>query len=932
MLQASNHPFKAKLADEKECVLSLKELNFFCAHFPHVTQQVVQGDMLAKGEGQLCLPELSYDQFQCILKNRKKLNKSLQEVSSFFMQRYVQGDRKELQEVFGALVTLGFDRFDEAFQGFVKALVSRVDLKKEIDRNFLEELLACEKLNFGQVPMAGIFCQAVTPGYPYLMNLCIKRQVCVDLLENEQTALMKAVVGGDVRLAGYLLDAGAQIDVCNKAGMTALACAVESGNLEMVALLLERGASLEIPDSSGRTIIMKAFDRKFHEVETALRQEAARRSIVLEEPRTVTLSDGAAKVFLLDLVRLADRAPVIAQKMRHLVPADSIDFPELTQEQFCTIIKHRDALIAGKSQIVRLFNQLHAQKNYAEYYLLLTGLFAVNFDTVEEDWHDSMKTVFPQLLKLETLEDREFLTKLLEYRHVPYDPDDMVRPFHEAVSARYTRLAELFMLQGVNLESCIDEHRETVLMKACGKGYDDLVGLLVSKGALLDAQDMLGETALLKAAWHGHEQIVECLLGKGASLELPDVHERTIFMKAYYCGHAAIQRKLQEARDKLLTIQELVKQGNQLRNVHLQDGHAQAFYHDIVLLSKYVPPIKDQIERSSMDTDFAAALILPSLTMIQFNAIMKYVGTIILGVDDLRKLFDTLYDTGEYQDYVNLYKGLDYLAFEGIEDATRDSLGRVLPQALQMRSVADKDFIKELLERAYVPKGYSFAQAFARASKKGYKDLTDVLMRRRVNVDLCDNKREQTELMKAAYEGELSVVQDLVRAGAEIDKKDWQGETALMKAATGNHSAVVTFLLSNGASCDLQDHKGKTALMKAAYNASKEAAKELIRHNAQVGIVDYDGKTAIQFASLEKDLEKELKEALMAQMAPRSQVQPHSKAWDVAKRVLICGAVLFAVYKLYTWPYEKEDESSDSQKGLSGEDARKLSVRNMTTG
>ena len=65
-----------------------------------------------------------------------------------------------------------------------------------------------------------------------------------------------------------------------------------------------------------------------------------------------------------------------------------------------------------------------------------------------------------------------------------------------------------------------DDEIQTLLFRAAEKGHDEIVRLLVEKGADLETKDSIfGKTLLLWAAEKGHEAIVRLLLEGGANIE-----------------------------------------------------------------------------------------------------------------------------------------------------------------------------------------------------------------------------------------------------------------------------------------------------------------------------------------------------------------------------------------------------------------------------
>lgn len=78
-------------------------------------------------------------------------------------------------------------------------------------------------------------------------------KVNLDYVSNEGTALMAAVVKGNVKLANLLLEKNANPNLTNKQGTTALIYAVQFKNAELIQLLLKYNASKSQLDNDGKT-------------------------------------------------------------------------------------------------------------------------------------------------------------------------------------------------------------------------------------------------------------------------------------------------------------------------------------------------------------------------------------------------------------------------------------------------------------------------------------------------------------------------------------------------------------------------------------------------------------------------------------------------------------------------------------------------------
>lgn len=79
-------------------------------------------------------------------------------------------------------------------------------------------------------------------------------------------------------------------------------------------------------------------------------------------------------------------------------------------------------------------------------------------------------------------------------------------------------------------------HR-TALTEAAGKGFTEIVELLLEKDVHIEAWDRHGRTALVCASFHGHLDIAELLLKKGADIDSRDNEGRTALEWASARGH-----------------------------------------------------------------------------------------------------------------------------------------------------------------------------------------------------------------------------------------------------------------------------------------------------------------------------------------------------------------------------------------------------------
>jgi hypothetical protein len=94
-----------------------------------------------------------------------------------------------------------------------------------------------------------------------------------------------------------------------------------------------------------------------------------------------------------------------------------------------------------------------------------------------------------------------------------------------------------------------------------------------------------------------------------------------------------------------------------------------------------------------------------------------------------------------------------------------------------------------------------------------------------------------TPLISAAQQGNLEICRYLLSQGAEVNRKNLQGETALIVALKNTHPEVAQELVDSGADVNLPDSHGQTPLMLAAALNSTSIVEALLAKHAEINHV-----------------------------------------------------------------------------------------------
>ncbi|GMI48513.1 hypothetical protein TrCOL_g5911 [Triparma columacea] len=109
-----------------------------------------------------------------------------------------------------------------------------------------------------------------------------------------------------------------------------------------------------------------------------------------------------------------------------------------------------------------------------------------------------------------------------------------------------------------------------------------------------------------------------------------------------------------------------------------------------------------------------------------------------------------------------------------------------------------------------------------------------------------------TPLIVASAAGSVTQVEILLKAGAKVDQIHSEGVTALMYAAASGHLDVAKLLVKEGADVGVKHSNGGTALMETGASLSEnnhEIMEFLISKGAQFDLVDNDGVTPLMSAA-----------------------------------------------------------------------------------
>jgi ankyrin repeat protein len=143
---------------------------------------------------------------------------------------------------------------------------------------------------------------------------------------------------------------------------------------------------------------------------------------------------------------------------------------------------------------------------------------------------------------------------------------------------------------------------------------------------------------------------------------------------------------------------------------------------------------------------------------------------------------------------------------------------------------------------------------------------------------LAEKGKLNTQLLKAAAEGKLELVEKLLENGANINARRADGSTPLISALYCSHPKCSKLLIEKGSDINAKDNVDWTPLLNAIDSNLTEVALILIEKGADINAQSKDGKTPLLIARQKKN--KEIISRLLeneAEEPPKPELEPHEQ-------------------------------------------------------
>ncbi|XP_050507031.1 ankyrin repeat domain-containing protein 17-like isoform X3 [Diabrotica virgifera virgifera] len=343
------------------------------------------------------------------------------------------------------------------------------------------------------------------------------------------------------------------------------------------------------------------------------------------------------------------------------------------------------------------------------------------------------------------------------------------------------------MASCMDVDSETESNHDTALTLACAGGHEELVELLISRGADIEHRDKKGFTPLILAATAGHEKVVEILLNHNADIEAQSERTKDTPLSLACSG------------GRYEVVELLLNRNANKEHRNVSD------YTPLSLAASggYVNIIKLLLSHGAeINSRTGSKLGISPLMLAAMNGHTAAVKLLLDMGSDINAQIET-----------NRNTALTLACFQGRHEVVSLLLDR-------------KANVEHRAKTGLTP--------LMEAASGGYVDVGRVLLDKGADVNATPvPSSRDTALTIAADKGHVRFVELLLCRGAQVEVKNKKGNSPLWLAANGGHLPVVELLYNVKADIDSQDNRKVSCLMAAFRKGHFKVVKWMVHHVTQ---------------------------------------------------------------------------------------------------
>eukprot|EP00808_Paulinella_micropora_P006456 g79812.t1 len=399
-------------------------------------------------------------------------------------------------------------------------------------------------------------------------------------------------------------------------------------------------------------------------------------------------------------------------------------------------------------------------------------------------------------------------------------------PAHAATWNKQAKCMELLQASGAKLDDTAQRwpHALKRLFDAVKLGRAEDVLRLADEGTPVNTPDEDFLSPLHWAGRTGHAGVATALLTVGANVLAKDKEERTALNWAGRKGHVAVavqllkagpirtpdQSGMNEAAEELFRsyVEARDKAGKSALSWARQEGHK-----EMVQLLEKAPQLPSALLGAAEKGDMKSlARVLEQGTPLEARNQDGATALIMAGMNGHTPVAEALLQA---RAEVNAKEKNGKTALDCAKENGHIAIVELLSKATYQPKTPVPE-LRELLEQGQTMETKSEARLVS-----------------------------GQELPKAAEDGNVDRVRELLAQDVDLEARDSSGRTALMNAAWKDHVAVAEALVQAKAALDIKDTNGCTALRLAGHHGKHKVAAVLLKAKADMSLKDNNGQTAL---------------------------------------------------------------------------------------
>jgi len=625
----------------------------------------------------------------------------------------------------------------------------------------------------------------------------------INALKDEITPLGKALLANDLPTVELLLAKGADVNVPAYSGGTPpLYCALHSENRVLIELLLSRGAVLNAVDSYGNSLLHKLLD------DHGDKDKRKMLTLLIEKGIDVNVKNRSGEtIFLLsvrDLKYHWKNPDVELPAFLHSL-GSSLDVPDNSGNTALFIaaemaVATEQILREKGRKMVRFLLDNGANPNQTR-----RGQPVVSSVVVANEF----RRLFDDSLKDAVSKSRVDVVRMLVSAGADVNIGDKygMAPLWYTVKVEDKEMAEMLLSVGADLDAR-SKDGDMVLHEASRRGKTSMVEFFIGKGADLEAEDGNGNTPLAVAQINNKKETAALLLANGASTKDLNLEAKD------GGGHNALHWASFDG--DLAAVEQLLDRGADL-NARTKDGWTPLYRAACVgrrenrrvaeLLIARGADINAKTAKGT--TPIAGALEGRHLAMAEYLHSKGAVTT-----DEERAQFLPPDPKAVFKIKVGKTTWLG----QAIEDDELETVKRLIAMGADVN-------LKDDLDSTYLGELLSYAKSAE--LEEARVEMIDLLLANGAN----PNGRYLRDIALGLVDSPI-VLERLIKAGADVNAKDENGDSALHVAIRGAEKATFEMLAANGANLEARSQLG-TPLQLAVRLGRKDIVELLLRLGAQ---------------------------------------------------------------------------------------------------